>query len=86
MLLEYSAIMVYRLVSLKLVLVVAFLQYLVSRNKDKTDLFAKHIEIFDLTDLTDRTNPGVILDPTDHDPSDPKMRNKWFFKTWFFIL
>lgn len=42
----------------------------VSRSKSKTDPFRKQIEIFNLADLSDWTNPVVILDPRDHDPSD----------------
>ena len=34
---------------------------------------------FDLTHPSDRTNPAVIMDSAGHDPSDPKVRNKWLF-------
>ena len=33
----------------------------------------------DPTDPSDQTNPAITLDLTDHDPSDPKVRNKYFF-------
>lgn len=48
-------------------------------SKGKTNLFAKQIEIFDLTDPSDRTNPTVMMDPTDHNRSDLKIQNKYFF-------
>ena len=33
----------------------------------------------DSSDPRDQMNPDIVLDPTDHDPSDSKVRNKWFF-------
>ena len=30
-------------------------------------------------DPVDRANPAIILDPMDHDPSDPKVQNEWFY-------